>query len=184
VLITLRWVLHYLRNHLSSVALTRMIFEKNILQSDFHAKNTLTRKSSLNLDLNLNSKPPINGQGNLPNLRSPSIRPIGPPCTRCLSYKHGRPMCSNSVRCTSYFRLGHVALSCRFQPRFPRLLRSGSLPSFPIIDDPCNSSTWFSTQQSLTSGPSGSKPLIFPSFGHLAQALLGLEPRNPSSSIA
>lgn len=50
---------------------------------------------------------------------------LGRQCTRCLSYKHGRPICQNRVRCTACFRLGHIALHCRFPPRFAGLLLSG-----------------------------------------------------------
>ena len=139
---------------------------RKVLQSDhfrFNAKNTQTRKSSVNLDLNsnLNPTPSVNSHGPLPNFRLQSMKPNGPPCTCCLSHKHGRPMCRNCVRCTSCFRLGHVALHCRFLPRFPSLHLSSSLPSFPIPVNSGLSNTWFSSQSSLTAGPSGSNPLCF-----------------------
>ena len=48
----------------------------------------------------------------------------------CLSHRHLRLSCQNRVRCLPCFRLGHVALHCRFPSRFPGLHLLEGFPSF------------------------------------------------------
>lgn len=43
------------------------------------------------------------------------------PCTRCLSSSHHKGNCSGRIRCVGCFRLGHMAQSYQFPPRFPGL---------------------------------------------------------------
>lgn len=79
-------------------------------------------------------------EGNINALTGANRVPLGPnvtrpanpvrftgPCSRCLSHKHNRPTCSDPIRCTECFRLGHVTSTCRFLPRFLGL--SKILPS-------------------------------------------------------
>lgn len=137
--------------------------------------------SSLNLDLNLN----ISG------LAHDNSRKSGPAwntkptmaCSRCLSYKHSRPNCKNRVRCAHCFRLGHIALHCRFPPRFPGLPLTGPLPTFSQAGENLNETgTWFRNPQPMTVGPTNHSPPCFPTFESFASAILGATRNVPSSS--
>lgn len=69
---------------------------------------------NLNLGLNLSTVSP-GFTAPAPSTGSPHVlgRLGSQQCTRCLSYRHSRPMCNNRVRCTACFRLGHIALHFR-----------------------------------------------------------------------
>jgi hypothetical protein len=90
--------------------------------------------------------------------RPPKPKPtLWPSCSRSLSNFHTRPNYRSSTRCTACFRLGHVAFSCRFPPRFPGLSKDGvfSTQIRSVAWDPLITATWFN---SMTSGASASAP--------------------------
>lgn len=127
----------------------------------------------MDLNLSLNS-------GSIGHQHGPPTELGRAPCSRCFSYKHIRPNCHNMIRCPSCFRLGHISTYCRFPPRFLRLHLSESLPSFPTLFHEYTGHDWFLC---LTDGPGDGGPLSFPSFGHLAKALLGKSAVIAPSSI-
>jgi hypothetical protein len=94
--------------------------------------------------------------GNRPSKPKPTQRPS---CSRCLSNFHTRPNCRSSTRCTACFRLGHVAFSCRFPPRFPGLSKDGVFSTHirSVAWDPLITATWF---KSMASGASTSVPPV------------------------
>jgi hypothetical protein len=83
---------------------------------------------------------PLGNRPSKPNRRNFSSRPS---CSRCLSNFHSRPNCRSSTRCTACFRLGHVAFSCCFPPRFPGLSKTGifSTQTRPEAWDPLITAT-------------------------------------------
>jgi len=89
------------------------------------------------------------------------------------------------MRCASCFRLGHIALHCRFPPRFPGLSMSEKSPSFspPLIDNFPSSHSWFRSSIPLPCGPSASKPLHFDDWGSFCSVSLGISPTVAPSSI-
>jgi hypothetical protein len=99
---------------------------------------------------------PLGNRPSKPTARKSTPRPS---CSRCLSNFHNRPNCRSSTRCTACFRLGHVAFSCRFLPRFPGLSKVGVFSSqvHPVAWDPLITATWF---KSMTSGASTSVPPV------------------------
>jgi hypothetical protein len=84
-------------------------------------------------------------------------------CSRCLSNAHSRPNCNSSTRCNSFFRLGHIAISCRFPPRFPGLPKDRIFSCHLRSDtwDPTSVATWFTQSRSLNGGASEVNPPIF-----------------------
>lgn len=68
--------------------------------------------------------------------------PVGPlspaigACSRCFSRLHIRLVCSGRIRCSSCFRLGHIASLCRFPPRFRGLSKT------PLFSNQINLSLW------------------------------------------
>lgn len=103
------------------------------------------------------------------------------PCVRCMSYRHSKAFCCNSVRCLLCFRLGHIAVNCKFPPRFPGLTddRVFSKTISPGDWSSFNPARWFRTP-TRSNGPPA--PRVFKSFGDF---LVGINiPRycTPSSS--
>lgn len=87
--------------------------------------------------------------------RPPNLMGRSSHCSRCLSLAHSLPRCSGRIRCTTCFRLGHVASFCNFPPRFPGLSKN---PSFHRqIDihswDAAVVSGWFRHVHPMTDGP-------------------------------
>ena len=104
---------------------------RNLASSDqdsFLAENTTIQHPNLNLDLNIGrnfsstNSAQISAHKNSLDL---------PPYSRCLSHKHARPNCWNRVRCTTCFRLGHIANHCRFPPVFRAYARQH--PCLPSV---------------------------------------------------
>lgn len=85
------------------------------------------------------------------------------PCTRCLSRSHNRALCKNRIKCTSCFRLGHIASLCRFLPRFPGLSQN------PVFSNQIkftlwshfNIDGWFALARTMTGGDT---PRLAPLF--------------------
>ncbi|CAN6177127.1 unnamed protein product [Urochloa humidicola] len=92
-------------------------------------------------------------------------------CSRCLSTTHTRPTCRSRIRCIACYRLGHIAESCHFQPRFP----SKSSPQFfsnqksSTLWKDINFQNWFGKNPSLPYRP----PIVSTSFTELCQKLQG-----------
>jgi hypothetical protein len=132
-----------------------------------HGGSFLPRKSVHAINSNSNSAGSVgptflSGANAVPLGTRPSKPTRGktssrPSCSRCLSNFHSRPNCRSSTRCTACFRLGHVAFSFRFPPRFPGLPKVGFFSSQirPEAWDPLITATWF---KSMASGASTSDP--------------------------
>lgn len=126
--------------------------------------------------------------------QSPAVQPSPPgpvrrplahgPCSRCLSWKHDRPNCQNKVRCSSCFRLGHIALNCRFPPRFPGLTEKRIFSSAIIPDDwsSYNPGTWFRASSFWNSSARLLDPPAFASFGEFCAKYLHFPPSDLSAS--
>nr|TKW12232.1 hypothetical protein SEVIR_5G023600v2 [Setaria viridis] len=129
----------------------------------------------------------IPGRSSLP---SPSSGTAAPPlgrlhCVRCLSNTHSRSACRNRVHCSSCLRLGHVAIYCRFPPRFLGLAKGSIFSSqiCPAAWGNLDVNSWFRQPKPMTAGLESDGPQAFVSLGHFSQVHLGNEVAGISSSI-